>query len=276
MFDLERQLLCFVLHESLFLPALRTSLYHHSSATNGDNSNSSSHNTSNGNNRLLLGSATEGVTAGNYSVTTRRTGESIANGGVEAGTDATAVAVSLPTPSRLALTGTSAATATQHETTANPSTAIIARKAASSRVTNTGRTVEKESKSGKEGGQQPDNATAAGANSPAVASDTTPSWPPHGTWCTPGEGAGTGAGPGGTGCGGKTSSKAVPLPPLIPSGLGGLAMTGLGGGAGGATEDVPGGQALARAAATGVVQWEWGGEGAVTDTMALLDCSLRR
>ncbi|CBJ48587.1 dicer-like 3 [Ectocarpus siliculosus] len=28
MFDLERQLLCFVLHESLFLPALQTSLYH--------------------------------------------------------------------------------------------------------------------------------------------------------------------------------------------------------------------------------------------------------
>lgn len=29
MFDLERQLLCLVLHESLFLPALQTSLYHH-------------------------------------------------------------------------------------------------------------------------------------------------------------------------------------------------------------------------------------------------------
>jgi len=28
MFDLERQLLCFVLHESLFLPALQASLYH--------------------------------------------------------------------------------------------------------------------------------------------------------------------------------------------------------------------------------------------------------
>lgn len=29
MFDLERQLLCFVLHESLFMPALQTSLFHH-------------------------------------------------------------------------------------------------------------------------------------------------------------------------------------------------------------------------------------------------------
>ncbi|CAM9431800.1 unnamed protein product [Ectocarpus fasciculatus] len=41
MFDLERQLLCFVLHESLFLPALQTSLYHRAppGADNSSNNN---------------------------------------------------------------------------------------------------------------------------------------------------------------------------------------------------------------------------------------------
>ncbi|CAM9952259.1 unnamed protein product [Scytosiphon promiscuus] len=299
MFDLERQLLCFVLHESLFLPALRTSLYHRTSAIDTRNGNHSSGTQSNNKTKLLLSSAADAaVTAGGDSpaITSPKEGATApadGSGGKTAMGDGTTVATVASAPSeasQLVLLGTAAggtATSAQAEaTTETPAPTAVECTPASTSPVNDARTGADKANAGKEGARELEKAAAAaGADGTAVALETNPSttpvsWPPHGAWCTPGEGAGTGAGPGGTGCGGGTSSsKAPPFPPLAANGLAGFGVTEIGGGAGkgvvGEAANVSG-EAIAKAAATGVVQWEWGGEGAVTDTMALLDCSLRR
>lgn len=278
MFDLERQLLCFVLHESLFLPALQTSLYHRTPPGADKSSND----------KLLLGPAAEEEEVGCNSPQQASSGQAVSAQGLT-GSDAA------PAPSessQLLRLSPSGAAQEVAATLAQPATA-----SSSTGGKERGGGPEKE----QDGGEEKSSAAAAGgtgvdaaaesaeaggllsvAEQDAAAADA---WPPCCTWCIPGEGAGTGSGPGGSGC--NADALEEPSAPGAPSGIIGNGLgpvpgdsaTGGVKGAGriGVEAAAEGGaQAAARAAAVGVIKWNGGEEGAVTDTMALLDCSLRR
>ena len=194
MFDLERQLLCFVLHEAVFLPALQASLYHRSPAptaagTRGDAS-----------------PKTKTVTSPEAQTDTSPGTKTDASPGTEADASLNGQAplVAVPAKTFVGVIDTS-----------------------------------------------PDG-DAAQRSGVGIG------WPSNGVWNAPGRGAGTGSGPGGA-----TSSD--PDCVLARERSAEVEAAALRAGA-----------AAAEAAAMGVIQWQGGQEGAVVDTLALLDCSLRR
>ncbi|CAN0123824.1 unnamed protein product, partial [Ectocarpus sp. 12 AP-2014] len=193
MFDLERQLLCFVLHESLFLPALQTSLYHRPPPGADKTSKE----------KLLLGPAEEEEEVGCNSSEQAGSGQAVSAQGLAASDAAPA-----PSESSLLLRlSTSGAAQEAAATVAPPTTA-------------SGSTGGKERGGGPEKEQDGEEeksgaATTGGTGADAAAesaeaggllsvpeqdASAADAWPPCGTWCIPGEGAGTGSGPGGSGC----------------------------------------------------------------------------
>lgn len=278
MFDLERQLLCFVLHESLFLPALQTSLYHRA-PSGADNSV---------NNKLLLGPTAE-EEEGRNSAEKASSGQAVSAQGL-----ATSDAAPAPSESSQLLQLSPSGTVQEVAATVAPPTTASSSTGGKERGGGAEREEDAEKSGVAAGGgtgvDAADSAEAGGLLSVAeqdVHADAAAAWPPCGTWCIPGEGAGTGSGPGGSGC--NADAPEEPSALGAPSGImslpgdgsgpasGDSATGGKGAGRIGVEAAAEGGaQAAARAAAVGVIKWNGGEEGAVTDTMALLDCSLRR
>lgn len=247
MFDLERQLLCFVLHESLFLPALRTSLYHHRPRGRLEADD-------------IDGDDKDDEMMDNMSVN----GDTRPDGGMSSVDDGGVLAAS-----------------GDHQSAGDTEDNVFSDQAVESSVAGTSEVTDGAgncpavcfAELGSRGDPPhlsfaPDKvqlssspAPHPSAMSPALASSATETeekvteWPPNGTWSIPGQGAGTGSGPGGA-------------PDLV--GTGNTAAAGV-------EEAAEGGAAAAaQAAAMGVIQWDGDKDGAVADTIALLDCSLRR
>lgn len=283
MFDLERQLLCFVLHESLFLPALQASLYHRPPARDTADSPSSA-----------LADVGEGDSEDQPGAIPMLEGEGEEEGhGMgcpkpEPSPGASSPSVSSPplrsealqSPPDLLAAANCSPLVVDCTVAGAPSTAIddpVFKAAAAPESGSAPDMVEAPAAGAALASAAPAAAvaaTAAGKDPPS--SDAPPPgeaspegdasppgeqegkvtfWPQNGTWCTPGQGAGTGSGPGG----------ALDSVGFADAGRAGVEA---------ATE--AGAAAAAQAAALGVIQWQGGQDGAVTDTMALLDCSLRR
>ena len=205
MFDLERQLLCFVLHEAVFLPALQASLWHRcpllfSNASNDSDQTGTQADESPG-------------TKADASLGTQLIPDDASIG------DGSATSMASPSPAQMSgkvIDASLEGDATRWDRKLSADT------------------------------------TEALPASPPADDSTVPSgaeaihWPPNGVWNAPGGGGGIACGPVRT----MTSDR--------------------GGDMG------RGGEAKIEAAAVGVVQWQGGSEGAVADTLSLLDCSLRR
>lgn len=211
MFDLERQLLCFVLHESLFLPALQASLYHRSGAAGMKQSTID-----------ITSSIVQQEVCDEPTGTLDTTVELLPNGNA-------------PDASQAVAPGLASMEAISMATNDDPSTPTPAEPAIPSAASQ--------------------NFSEYQATGPEEDPQQRIVWPSNGTWSTPGQGAGVGSGPGGI---------------LDPAG------STITDGAETSAAAQAGAAAAAEAAAMGVIKWQGGTDGAVADTMALLDCSLRR
>lgn len=223
MFDLERQLLCFVLHEAVFLPALEASLYRRRSPP-------------------ASSSSTKAIATSN------------SIGGGEADGGGTQAAVEGGPPDEPAAgaekdlegEGIGSSGGPPRDSNTDETFTAPSDMDAVPEVKGDGMTAV----------HPPDMTVPCGGGQDAAATVAViEKWPPNGAWNVPGRGAGTGCGPGGS-----MDSGGVDVCSSAKMEEAALRAE----------------AAAAEAAAIGVFQWQGGRDDAGVDTVALLDCSLRR